>query len=123
MNLNRILLASALLCMGWNLDVHAQELRDPTRPAGSVGQSSDAEQASSGLQSIVRRAGAKPQALINGELIALGGKVGDARLVQINESSVVLLSSSGGRETLTLTPGIAKTQPTKLSHRSKPIAR
>lgn len=88
-----------------------QALRDPTRPPGSA--ESGPGEADSGLQSIVRRQGEKPRALINGELVSLGGKVGGVdgtqRLVAINEDSVVLLDASGHRETLQLTPGVNKT--------------
>ena len=104
-------LATLLLCDG----AFAQALRDPTRPPGNAEFAPG--EAESGLQSIVRREGEKPRALINGELVSLGGKVGEARLVAINEDNVVLLDTGGHRETLKLTPGINKT-PTK----SKPSA-
>jgi MSHA biogenesis protein MshK len=86
---------------------HAQSLRDPTRPPGSVEFAPG--ESDGGLQSIVRREGRKPLALINGELVPLGGQVGNARLVAVNEDSVVLLDASGHRETLKLTPGVSKT--------------
>jgi hypothetical protein len=85
----------------------AQGVPDPTRPSGvaeyGVNGGSD-----SGLQSIIRRHGQKPRALINGELVTLGDKVGEARLVAIKDDHVVLQDASGQRETLALTPGINK---------------
>lgn len=103
---SRLALA-ALIGMGMAAPSLAQSLPDPTRPPGSTeyGSSGPVE---SGLQSIVRRHGEKPQAIIHGELIALGGKVGEARLIAIHEDSVVLRAADGSRETLTLTPGISK---------------
>lgn len=66
-----------------------------------------APEAASGLQSIIRRQAGKPAALINGTLVELGGKVGEARLIRIGENFVVLRGPQGV-ETLYLTPGIEK---------------
>lgn len=101
----------AVLAMG----VGAASLPDPTRPAvglsdGSPGAATPGQPAS-GLQAIVRRAnGAPAAAVINGELVNLGGRSGDATLVTIGEDSVVLRGMSGD-ETLRLTPGIGKKAP------------
>lgn len=88
----------------------AQDLPDPTRPpplpaAGEV--SPGAPAAAPGLQMILRRPGRKPAAVINGEYVELGGRISGSRLVRIGDDSVVLEGPSG-RETLALTPGIAK---------------
>ncbi len=88
------------------------QIADPTRPAvdesqGSVDGASGAGQPSSGLQTIIRRKGAKPAAIINGEYVELGGRVGESRLSAIGEDSVVL-SGPDGKETLAMTPGIEK---------------
>lgn len=114
LNFSAIALA-ALLSGVLSGNTLGQSLRDPTRPPGSAEYGPG--ESESGLQSIVRRQGEKPRALINGELVSLGGKVGESRLVAINEDSVVLLDTAGHRETLQLTPGVSKT-PTK----SKPSA-
>lgn len=88
-------------------------VRDPTRPAYVVGEAGGVGvAASSRLSSIVRREGRPPQAVVDGVLVSLGGKVGDARLVRIHETTVVLQSERGS-ETLMLTPGIEKTQSQK----------
>ncbi len=117
--LNRTLLTCiTLLVAAMPLHTLAQALPDPTRPQGSTLELGSAGQTvASGLQSIIRRQGQKPQALIHGELVALGGKVGESRLIAINDDSVVLRAADGSRETLTLTPGISKARPT--SHMSK----
>ncbi|MDP3031348.1 MAG: hypothetical protein Q8N33_04645, partial [Rhodocyclaceae bacterium] len=62
---------------------------------------------SSGLQSVILRKGGKPAALINGSVVELGGKVGEARLIRINEDKVVLRGPQGD-ETLRLIPAAEK---------------
>lgn len=116
--LTRTLLASLLLAA----PALAEQLRDPTRPPGADMAALGLDAApNSGLQSILRRQGQKPLALINGELVALGGKVGQSTLVEIKEDSVVLRASNGEREIMTLTPGVTRTaaHPT----RTKPSTR
>jgi MSHA biogenesis protein MshK len=87
------------------------QLADPTRPAIDTGSTAPAgmaaASATSGLQSIIQRQRGKPAALINGVVVELGGKVGEARLVKIGEDFVVLRGAMGN-ETLRLTPGIEK---------------
>lgn len=92
----------------------AQAMRDPTQPPGAymAGAGTAAANESSATESpvlntIIRRHGAKPIAVINGETVALGGKVGDWRLVRIGESEAVLRGTDG-KETLTLSPGVDK---------------
>jgi hypothetical protein len=90
---------------------HAQ-LVDPTRPPANIqAATSDPANAaiydSSGLQSVILRKGGKPAALINGSLVELGGKVGEARLIRINEDNVVLRGPQGD-ETLRLIPAAEK---------------
>jgi MSHA biogenesis protein MshK len=87
----------------------AQGLPDPTRPPAALesAPAAMAAPAASGLQSVLRRQGMKPAAVIHGTYVELGGQVGDARLVAVGEDSVTLQSDSG-RETLWLTPGIEK---------------
>lgn len=87
----------------------AESLPDPTRPP--IGIDADtaaiAAPAASGLQSIIHRPGGKSAAVINGQYVEQGGRVGDATLVRIGEDFVELRSATG-RETLYLTPGIGK---------------
>lgn len=87
------------------------QLADPTRPAIDTGSAAPAgitaTTTMAGLQSIIQRKSGKPAALINGVVVELGGKVGEARLVKIGEDFVVLRGSMGN-ETLRLTPGIEK---------------
>lgn len=88
--------------------VCAEELSDPTRPptavAGPVAGGAPEENQPSGLQSIIISK-ARRAAIIDGETVELGGKHGDARLIEINEGSVVLKSAKG-RQVLTLFPDV-----------------
>jgi MSHA biogenesis protein MshK len=95
------------------LSASSQPAGDPTRPPAGfdavapVGAAAPARPAKASLQSIIRRADGRPAAIIDGELVALGGRVGDARLARVGEDSVDLATATG-RETLQLTPGIGK---------------
>ncbi|MBI5889664.1 MAG: hypothetical protein HZB47_03175 [Nitrosomonadales bacterium] len=98
----KMLLAVLLLCVPQL--AAAEPLPDPTRPSidldsSGTGGAADAvpdDAVSRGLQSVI----ISPQyraAIINGETVALGGKAGDSRLVEVRESSVVLQNSQGRR--------------------------
>lgn len=90
--------------------LNAEELPDPTRPpAGLIAPlaapaSGVVVSQPPGLQSIIisqnRRA-----AIIGGETVELGGKYGDAKLIEVNEGSVVLRSAQG-RQVMTLFPDV-----------------
>lgn len=100
-----------IAAMFFAYSAHAETITDPTRPAGAdvspTGTPGAAGQNTAGLQSIVHRKGSKPYAVINGETVRLGGKVGEARVIKITDSTVIL-KSANGQETLSLTPGIDK---------------
>lgn len=90
------------------------QLADPTRPpaqatAPAGDAAATAAPAVTGLQSVILSRGGKgrPAAVINGEVVQLGGKVGEARLVKVEEDHVVLLGAEG-RETLRLMPAAEK---------------
>lgn len=83
---------------------------DPTRPAVDTGIAAPgmaAASAPAGLQSIIQHRNGKPAALINGAVVELGGKVGEARLVKIGDDFVVLRGALGN-EILRLTPDVEK---------------
>lgn len=88
----------------------AQEnLPDPTRPP--VMMQAHGEAASSGpgepvLQSVLISPGRKV-AIISGETVQMGDRVGEARVVRIAEGQVVL-ARGGQTQTLKLFPGIEK---------------
>ena len=94
---------------------HAQSdaaLADPTRPPVTVSEPVSTGDASvvapGGLQTIIVGRGRKPMAVINGIMVGLGDKVGEATLVKLSESEAVL-QGPAGREVLHLLPGITKT--------------
>lgn len=99
-----------LALLGWSGAACAQ-LADPTRPlvdGGLPGAGVPAGgTAATGLQSVILRKNGKPAALINGEIVELGGKVGEYRLIKVSEDAVVL-KGPGGEETLRLMPAAQK---------------
>jgi len=86
------------------------QVADPTRPAGALmtpeagGVAAPVE---SGVQTVILRPGRKSAAVINGQYVEVGGKLGDKRVVKISESEVVLMGESG-REVIKVTPAIEK---------------
>jgi MSHA biogenesis protein MshK len=94
-----------LMYMG-SVAASAQTLQDPTRPPDAIFTPVDqlAVHRDSGLQSLIisptRRA-----AIINGQTVELGGKLGDSRLVEVNESYVVLRNAEG-RQVLSMFEGV-----------------
>lgn len=88
----------------------AAQVADPTRPADAPmadGSSSNTGN-SLGLQAIIVRPGkGRSTALIAGQTVRLGSKVGEKRVVKIAENEVVL-QGDNGQEILRLTPSIQK---------------
>lgn len=87
------------------------QLPDPTRPADvpaapALGPGT-APAIASGIQTVILRPGGKSVAVINGQHLEVGARVGDKRVVKISESEVVLKGPSG-REIIKLTPDIEK---------------
>jgi MSHA biogenesis protein MshK len=102
----------------------AQVLRDPMRPPAEIDAPAAATSAPSAaplLQSVMIGA-ADRWAIIGGERVALGGRYGDARVVAITESEVVLRSAAGTR-TLKMYPGIVMTQVKPAAHGARKTAR
>lgn len=97
MRILRIL--AVMLILSWPLAAGAQVLVDPTRPPGALAVPGG-EAAAGGpvLQSVMLSPGRKV-AVISGELVALGGRYGAARLVRLTESEAVLRN---GAETTVL---------------------
>lgn len=96
----------ALLAAG--VAARGAALTDPTRPPGA-GASAAGGQAGSRLQSVLISPGRRV-AVIDGKNVVVGDKVGDATVVRISESEVVLRRAQG-RETLKLFPAVDKTMP------------
>lgn len=83
---------------------------DPTRPPGQMlteGSDGAPEEGAQRLQSVLLPKGGRPLAVIGGKVVRLGEKVGEARLIRVNESEAVL-SGPQGMEHLYLTPDVKK---------------
>lgn len=107
----RVLTSAAIsTCLALAPAAQAQALMDPTRPpdvaphgaAGTVGAPGAAP--ASRLQSVLIAPGRRI-AVIDGVTVPLGGKIGDATLVRVSETEVVL-RRDGQNEVLKLLPGI-----------------
>lgn len=105
----RLRFSTSVFCLLFSACCCAEELTDPTRPPVSVlapvvTSGAEVVPTPAGLQSIIisktRRA-----AIIGGETVELGGKHGDAKLIEVNEGSVVLRGAQG-RQVLTLFPDV-----------------
>lgn len=104
------------------LPAHAQSgggLADPTRPAAAYLPGGVAEAGVPTIAPLSRltsvklpHRGAVPSAVIDGQLVRLGERVGEDKLVKVNETSVVL-EGKEGRETLYLIPDVTKTPAVK----------
>lgn len=89
--------------------VQAQSLGDPLRPPSapaSSGAETVQEASPNQLQSVLISPSRK-LAVINGQTVALGGRIGDATLARVSETGVVL-KRGATLETLHLLPGIEK---------------
>jgi MSHA biogenesis protein MshK len=105
-----------VFCLLSSVFCYAEVLPDPTRPPASIfapaagaGAGREAtEKQSSGLHTIIisetRRA-----AIIDGQIVELGGEHGDARLIEVNEGGVVLQRAQS-RQVLTLFPDVKITR-------------
>lgn len=122
----QIIIAAVMGWMATQVAV-AEALPDPTRPPAETGLVSGAAAVTSGpvLQS-VKIAPNSRTAVISGQLLAQGERFGEAKLISIGESEVVLLGPEG-RQTLKLFPGVEKHAahhlpaqlPAKGKHKSK----
>ena len=102
-----ILLAAATLYAGAAL---AQPLSDPTRPPAPASSAQrQGEPPRQRLQSVLISA-RRSIAVIDGRPVALGERVGDAKLIAI-EPSEVTLERGAARERLTLLPSAIEKRP------------
>lgn len=100
-----------LLGLGTSITSAGQGLSDPTRPPGNAGMVSTAgrpDEIPSGpqLQSVLIAQGRRI-AVINGMTVPLGGMAGDAKVIKISETEVVLRRGAE-TEVLKMYPGIEK---------------
>ena len=99
-----------ILLVGGVTAVFAQQgLPDPTRPSvgGELGSGTPTPQGGTMLQSVILPKHGKPLAIIDGKRVAKGDKVGDAEVMRITETEVVLKGPEGIR-TLKIAPDVEK---------------
>lgn len=104
----RVVACVAVVVASTGVAAQAGGVPDPTRPATAVDLPGAGEAAApTGLQAVVLRPNGKSIAIINGHSVAVGDKVGDARLVSVSATEAVL-AGPGGREVLKLAPAAEK---------------
>lgn len=100
-----------LLAMLVRAEPALAQLADPTRPAAALVTQDAAggigAPAESGVQTVIVRRAGKSAAVINGQFVEVGGKLGDKQILKISESEVVLIGEAG-REVIKVTPAIEK---------------
>jgi MSHA biogenesis protein MshK len=84
-------------------------LPDPTRPPNMSEAPTASAPAPAGLQAVLIRPQGRSVAVINGQTVAVGDKVGDARLMSLTANEAVL-SGPNGKEVLKLAPGVTRNQ-------------
>lgn len=118
-----VVIAIGLLLLGPRVAA-ASDLADPTRPPNgqiALESSTEGSTASTALQSVLLSPG-RNVAIINGETVRLGGRVGDARLIRITEAGIVLRHPDRD-ERLELLPGVEKRSRDDHAARRKAAAR
>ena len=80
----------ALLLGVMNGIAAAQGLSDPTRPPGGQSESADAVGSGGPVLQSVMLSPSRKVAVISGEMVALGGRYGAAKLVRLTETEAVL---------------------------------
>lgn len=93
----------------------AQGMTDPTRPPAELS-GAGAASSDSPLQSVLISS-RRRSAIINGQVVPLGGMYGEARLVRITPTEVTLKSDTS-EEVLKLYPGVRKTVSEKPAQKS-----
>jgi MSHA biogenesis protein MshK len=102
-----VLLAAAMLLVP--MAALSQAMTDPTLPpAGFAAKALEGEGAPNQLQSVIISPTRKA-AIINGVVVELGGKYGDAVLIKVAEDEVVLRSGNS-RQVLKLHPAVEKVE-------------
>jgi len=105
--IGRFLLCAGCLTMAAYQAHAAESLPDPTRPAqanGAAGQSASGAGATPVLQSVLISPRRKV-AVISGETVQVGDRIGDGRVVRIAEGEVAL-ARDGQIQILKLFPGL-----------------
>ena len=99
---------AAAMFLAWLPPAALADSPDPTRPADFAAPAG-AVAAPAGLQAVLLRPKGGSVAVINGQTVAVGERVGDARLVSLSANEAVLVGPNG-REVLRLAPAAEKKQ-------------
>ncbi|MBT9612128.1 MAG: MSHA biogenesis protein MshK [Burkholderiales bacterium] len=102
--------------------VQAENLLDPTRPPASVDAAAPTTAPSGPALQAIRTLDGKRMAIISGQAVKVGGKVGDAIVTRIDEDRVVLRGAEGV-QTLKLFPDVEKSPAASGQIESKPRAK
>jgi len=116
-----LLLCAASAC------VSAEVLPDPTKPPAEISAPQGGGMLSANLLRTIIISPHRRAAIIDGQTVELGAKYGNARLIEVSASGVVL-EGSQGRQALTLFPGVEITKntvvlPTQVEHEVKRVSR
>ena len=95
------------MCAGTVLAQVQDPTRPPVLPETPGGPGGEAAAADSGAQTVILRRAGKPAAVVNGQYVAVGDRLGDRKVLRITEDEVVL-GGPGGREVIKRTPGVEK---------------
>ncbi len=87
----------ALACVAFTSTAAAQTLRDPTRPPAAKGSAAGKSEPSAWVLQSVLISPERRYAIINGEVVALGGSIAGAELVAVAEERVTLRTHDGMR--------------------------
>lgn len=107
--ITRIAVTAILVATGTGVAAQPGSAPDPTRPAtaADLPGTGGAAEAPTGLQAVILRPKGRSVAIINGQSVAVGDTVGEARLVSVTATEAVLVGP-GGREVLRLAPAAEK---------------
>lgn len=103
----------SLLLVGGLAVAQGSAPNDPTRPPASflTPQATAADTAAGGgrLRSVkMTRPRHQSSALIDGQVVRLGEKIGESRLIGLTETSATLKADNGDKEVLYLTPDVTR---------------
>jgi MSHA biogenesis protein MshK len=87
----------ALACMAVATTAGAQALRDPTRPPATSGKGAAGKNATGWILQSVLISPERRYAIINGEVVPVGGSVGGAELIAVAAERVTLRTHEGLR--------------------------
>lgn len=112
----------SLVLMSLSGAVQAESLPDPTRPPGGMDATAPAAAPSGPALQLIRTIDGKRMAVISGQAVKAGGKVGDAIVTRIDEDRV-LLRGPEGVVMLKLFPDVEKSPAASGQIESKPRAK